>query len=139
MPADEDHRAPHTDAGIIIGSPGFIAPEVLRGKEADERVDIYALGAIFYTLLAGRVPFAGPTPQATINAQLRAAPVALHKLVPELPSALVELVSECLQADPKARLRSMTEVLQRLDALGLAPWTQEQARHWWKTQRRGAS
>ncbi|MBZ0235331.1 MAG: serine/threonine protein kinase, partial [Deltaproteobacteria bacterium] len=139
MPGDEDHRGPSTEAGIIIGSPGFIAPEVLRGREADERVDIYALGAVFYTLLAGRMPFSGPTPQATINAQLRASPVALHKLVPELPSALVELVNDCLQPEPKQRLRSMSEVLQRLDALGLPPWTQEQARHWWKNQRRAAA
>lgn len=138
IPGDEDHRGPLTDAGIIIGSPGFIAPEVLRGREADERVDIYAIGAILYTLLAGRVPFSGPTPQATINAQLRASPVALHKLVPELPSALVELVNDCLHPEPQQRLRSMSEVLQRLDALGLPPWTQEQARHWWKHQRRAA-
>jgi CHASE1-domain containing sensor protein/tRNA A-37 threonylcarbamoyl transferase component Bud32 len=133
---EDDHRGSVTEAGIIIGSPGFIAPEVLRGKEADERVDIYALGAVWYTLLAGRVPFSGPTPQATINAQLRASPVPLQKLVPELPSALVELVNDCMQADPKARLRSMTEVLQRMDALGLPAWTQDQARHWWKSHRR---
>lgn len=135
---EDDHRGSLTDAGIIIGSPGFIAPEVLRGKEADERVDIYALGAVFYTLLAGRQPYSGPTPQATINAQLRASPVALHKLVPELPIALVEMVNDCMNPDPKSRLRSMTEVLQRLDAVGLPPWTQEQARHWWKTHRRAA-
>jgi CHASE1-domain containing sensor protein/tRNA A-37 threonylcarbamoyl transferase component Bud32 len=137
LAGEGDHRGSLTDAGIIIGSPGFIAPEVLRGKEADERVDIYALGAVWYTLLAGRVPFSGPTPQATINAQLRASPVALHKLVPELPSALVELVNDLMQPDPKSRLRSMTEVLQRLDALGPPAWTQDQARHSWKTQRRG--
>lgn len=136
---EDDHRGSVTEAGIIIGSPGFIAPEVLRGGQADERVDIYALGAVFYTLLAGRQPFSGATPQATINAQLRNQPVALHKLVPELPSSLVEMVTDSMQPDPKQRLRSMTEVIQRLDALGLPPWTQEQARHWWKTQRRGAA
>ncbi|HUQ02876.1 MAG TPA: CHASE domain-containing protein [Kofleriaceae bacterium] len=135
---EDGHGGSLTEAGVIIGSPGFIAPEVIRGFEADERVDIYALGAVFYTLLAGRVPFAGPTPQATINSQLRNAPVALHKLVPELPSALVELVTDCMQPEPKARLRSMTEVLQRLDALGLPAWTQEQARHWWKNRRNAA-
>lgn len=138
-PVDPGSEPSLTALGVVVGTPDYIAPEQARGETIDERVDIYALGAVFYTLLAGRMPFSGPTPQATINAQLRASPVALHKLVPELPSALVELVNDCLQPEPKQRLRSMSEVLQRLDALGLPPWTQEQARHWWKNQRRAAA
>jgi serine/threonine-protein kinase len=136
---EDDHRGPATAEGIVIGSPGFIAPEVLRGKEADERVDIYALGAVWYSLLAGRLPYSGSSAAATIQSQLRATPVALHKLVPELPAALIELVTECMQPDPRLRLRSMSELLQRLDALGLPPWTQEQARRWWKDHRKVAS
>jgi serine/threonine protein kinase len=119
----------------VIGTPGFIAPEVLRGKDADERVDIYALGAVWYAMLAGRPPYAGPNAEATMKAQLRAAPVPLHKLDPELPMAVVELVTECMQADPRLRLRSMSELVQRLDALAVPAWTQEQARRWWKEKR----
>ena len=132
---DEDHGPAPSEAGIVTGTPGFIAPEVLRGKEADERVDIYALGAVWYALLAGRPPYAAATAELTMRAQLRAAPVPLHKLDPELPMSVVELVTECMQADPRLRVRSMRELLQRLDALGLPPWTQEQARRWWKERR----
>ncbi len=139
LAGDEDQRGPATAEGIVIGSPGFIAPEVLRGKVADERVDIYALGAVWYGLLAGRLPYSGATAAATIQSQLRAMPVPLNKLVPELPPPLIELVTDCMQPDPRLRLRSMSELLQRLDALGLPPWPQEQARVWWRDHRKVAS
>jgi CHASE1-domain containing sensor protein/tRNA A-37 threonylcarbamoyl transferase component Bud32 len=132
---DEDHAPLSSEAGLVIGTPGFIAPEVLRGKDADERVDIYALGAVWYAMLAGRPPYAAASPELTMKAQLRAAPVPLHKLDPELPMAVVELVTECMQADPRLRLRSMSELVQRLDALAVPPWTQELARRWWKERR----
>ena len=79
--------------------------------------------------------FAPATPELTMKAQLRAAPVPLHKLDPELPMTVVELVTECMQADPRLRLRSMSELVQRLEALGIPPWSQEQARRWWKEKR----
>jgi serine/threonine-protein kinase len=132
---DEDHTESRTDMGTVTGTPGFIAPEVLRGKDADERVDIYALGAVWYALLAGRAPFSGTSPESIMKAQLRAAPVPLHKLEPEVPMTVVELITECMQADPRLRLRSMSEVLERLDALKLPGWTQEQAKRWWKEKR----
>lgn len=132
---DEDHTESRSDVGHVTGTPGFIAPEVLRGKDADERVDIYALGAVWYALLTGRAPFSGPTPEAIMKAQLRAAPVPLHKLEPEVPMSVVELISECMQADPRLRLRSMSDLLGRIDGLTVADWTQEQARRWWKERR----
>lgn len=133
---DEELTRPRSEAGVVIGSPGFIAPEVLRGREADERVDIYAVGAIWYLLLAGRAPFSGPTPTVVMQSQLRAAPAPLHKLIPDLPAGLAELVADAMQPDPRLRLRSMSELLLRLDALELPAWTQEQARRWWKDHRR---
>lgn len=132
---DPDAEEPQSETGVIIGTPGFIAPEVLRGRAADERVDIYALGCIWYGLLAGQFPYRGATPDATIRAQLQAAPVPLRKLAPEVPIALAELITECMQPDPRLRLRSMREVLQRLDALGLPAWTAEDARKAWKALR----
>jgi serine/threonine protein kinase len=61
---DPDAEEPQSETGVIIGTPGFIAPEVLRGRAADERVDIYALGCIWYGLLAGQFPYRGATPDA---------------------------------------------------------------------------
>lgn len=132
---DPDAEAPQSEAGVIIGTPGFIAPEVLRGRAADERVDVYALGCVWYGLLAGQFPYRGATPDATIRAQLQAAPVPLRKLAPDVPIALAELITECMQPDPRLRLRSMREVLQRLDALGLPAWTADDARRAWKALR----
>ncbi len=121
-----------TDSGHIVGTPGFIAPEVLRGRPADERVDIYALGCVWYGLLSGRFPFVGATADGAIRAQLQGTPVPLRKLVPELPVPLVDLVADCMQADPRLRLRSMREVLQRLAALDLPVWSADDARRAWK-------
>lgn len=131
---DPDADEPQSESGVIIGTPGFIAPEVLRGRAADERVDIYALGCIWYGLLAGQFPYVGAGPDATIRAQLQAAPVPLRKLAPDVPIALAELITECMQPDPRLRLRSMREVLQRLDALALPAWTAEDARQAWKAR-----
>ena len=51
-----------TDAGVMIGTPEYMSPEQVEGKEADQRADIYALGVILYEMLTGHVPFEGDTP-----------------------------------------------------------------------------
>ena len=132
----EDSRdGEDTEAGIVIGSPGFIAPEVLRGQRATERVDIYALGAVWYALLTGQAPFNASSPAATMRAQLRAAPVPLRTLRPDVPAEVEDLIAECMQPDPRLRVRSMAELIARIDALALPAWTQDQARAWWAGRR----
>jgi eukaryotic-like serine/threonine-protein kinase len=51
-----------TRAGVIIGTPEYMSPEQVEGKEADQRADIYSLGVILYEMVTGRVPFEGDTP-----------------------------------------------------------------------------
>jgi tRNA A-37 threonylcarbamoyl transferase component Bud32 len=127
-----DHHV--TGAGLVVGTPGFIAPEVLFGGEPKASADVFGLGAVMYLLLAGQPPFPGETPRARLDAQLAGPPPDLLALRPDLPGPLHELVVECMQPDPRLRIGSMAAVVERLEALAsiIPEWTQDEARAWWK-------
>ena len=63
-----------TQTGLLIGTPGYIAPEQIEASEADARSDVYALGAILYYMLTGRSPYHGATPHSILVKQLQATP-----------------------------------------------------------------
>jgi eukaryotic-like serine/threonine-protein kinase len=123
-----DHGAPGTtDApGVreVTGTLRYMAPEQLRGRPADARSDLYALGLVLYELLAGHPAFDVRTPEALLEAQV-GGPPSLPRVV---PAALRALVSRLLATDPEARPASAGEVeaalhaeAARLDALGPSP------------------
>jgi serine/threonine protein kinase len=73
-----------TATGIVLGTPEFMSPEQLRGKQLDGRTDIYSLGLITYEMLTGKLPFEGRTQQELMIARLRHEPIPIRKLRPEL-------------------------------------------------------
>lgn len=89
--------------GARRGTPEYMAPEVIRGEPADPRSDLYALGAIGYALLAGRLPFEAADPLALLRRQLESAPEELQRLRPELPARLCRAVMACLAKAPADR------------------------------------
>jgi tetratricopeptide (TPR) repeat protein/TolB-like protein len=93
-------------AGAIAGTLPYMAPEQLEGRPVDGRADIFALGVILYEMLAGRPPFAGDTPSATIAAILTRQPLTLRSVVPGLSSDLSRIVSTCLAKRPDERWES---------------------------------
>ncbi len=103
-----------TRAGAGLGTPGFAAPEVVRGGVADARSDLFSLGALAYALLTGRRPFDGPTPSAATLAVLEREPEPPTVLRPELPRGLSEAVLAALAKEPARRPATVEAFLARL-------------------------
>jgi TolB-like protein/Tfp pilus assembly protein PilF len=101
----------------ITGTLPYIAPELLKGQEADARSDIWALGVILYEMAAGRRPFQGGTAYELSAAILREAPPPIS---PQLPPVLQSVVDKCLDKDPSQRYHSGGEVRAALEAAGTA-------------------
>ena len=98
-----------TATGAILGTPDYMAPEQIRGGEADVRSDVYALGATAYAALAGRPPFEGSTPIAVGFRAVNEAPRPLRELRTDVPPALETAVMRALSKDPLARFRDAAE------------------------------
>ena len=100
-----------TTSGQLIGTPGYMAPEQAQGaKHVDERLDVYALGAILYAMLTARPPFQAATLPATLRQVLERDPVPPSQLNPEVPRELETICLRALQKDRAARFRSAEEL-----------------------------
>ena len=107
-----------TSAGMAIGTPAYMAPEQLAGDPAaDHRIDIYAVGLLAYELLTGESPFTGPSPQATMAAQLTRVPEPLYQCCPDVPPPLSAIIMQCLAKEPHLRPPSAEALMTALDAI----------------------
>ena len=107
-----------TTAGVAIGTPAYMAPEQLAADPAaDHRVDIYAVGLLAYELFTGESPFTGPSPAATMAAQLTRDPEPLATCCPDVPEDLSGVVMRCLAKQPSERFATAHELLEQLDAV----------------------
>ncbi|HSA93155.1 MAG TPA: protein kinase [Terriglobales bacterium] len=103
-----------TDRGIVVGTFQYMAPEVLEGKEADARADIFALGVVLYEMATGRPAFQGKTRASLIAAILSSEPPPIAQLQPLTPPALERVVKACLAKDPEERIQTAHDVLLQL-------------------------
>ena len=107
-----------TGAGVMIGTPEYMSPEQVEGKETDQRSDIYSLGVILYEMVTGRVPFEGDTP-FTIGIKHKSEPPQdPHELNAQLPEDLSRLILRCLEKDKSARYQTAAEVGAELEKIG---------------------
>lgn len=97
-----------TQAGVILGTAGYMSPEQARGKSADKRSDIWAFGCVLWEMLTGTRLFHGETVSDTLAAVLRA-DIEWETLPAETPPAIRRLLERCLERDPKRRLRDVGE------------------------------
>ena len=104
-----------TGAGAIIGTPEYMSPEQVEGKEADQRADIYALGIILFEMVTGRVPFEGETAFRIAMKQKEEAPKNPQLLNPNLPDDLAGVILKCLEMDPAKRYLSAADVRAELE------------------------
>ena len=105
-----------TRAGVVYGTPGFMAPEQLRGAPVDERCDVYALGATLYHLLARRPPHYSKVGGEMMKAAVEGPPTPLRELVPGVSPELATIVDKALAHDRTARYpdaRALADDLQR--------------------------
>jgi serine/threonine protein kinase/Flp pilus assembly protein TadD len=111
------HDETATREGAVMGTPGQMAPEQIRGQRADARADVFALGLLLFEAATGRHPFPADDPAARSLAILRDAPLALSRLRSDLPRELERLLDRCLEKDPDRRLASAAELRHDLEAL----------------------
>ena len=109
-------QMPLTEAGSLMGTMHYLAPEVLRGEAAAPQSDIWALGVILYEMAVGKLPFNGQTSFELTSAILRDTPMPLP---PRVPASLGTIVTRCLEKDPGQRFQSAGEVRTALETITL--------------------
>jgi hypothetical protein len=105
-----------TQAGLVLGTPGYVSPEQITGRPASPASDVYALGALLFEALTGRPPFTGEDAVATLRNQLEEPAPRPGSLVPGLPRSADDMACTALARDPAKRFRSagdMREALRR--------------------------
>jgi hypothetical protein len=104
-----------TQAGFVLATPRFAAPEQLRGEDVDGRADLFAAGILLFHLLTGRFPFAGTDFLQVASAVFRDAPTPLRSIDPTLPAALAAVVEKALAKDREARYGTAAEMAAALE------------------------
>ena len=100
-----------TGEGVIIGTPEYMSPEQVEGKEVDPRSDIYSLGVVLYEMMTGRPPFEGDTPLAVAVLHKSEAPRDPREIIPQIPENLARIILRCLEKEKSRRPQSAEEVL----------------------------
>jgi tetratricopeptide (TPR) repeat protein len=103
-----------TGAGMMIGTPEYMSPEQVEGKEVDQRSDIYSLGVILYEMMTGRVPFEGDTPFTIGMKHKGEMPKDPKELNAQVPQDLSQVILRCLEKEKGKRYQSAGEVRSEL-------------------------
>src|SRR5262252_6197574 len=113
MDATETPTGGATRTGAMLGTPGYMSPEQLRGESVDARSDVFSLGAVIYEMLAGQRPFPGSLLESGY-AILHHEPAPLSD---GLPPTLVQIVNRCLEKAPARRFQSASDLAFDLELL----------------------
>lgn len=110
-------RVTDTNVDFAVGTPGYIAPEQVRGEALDHRGDLYSVGVMMYELHTGRLPFIGTTSMDVLLAHATETPPTFAELGLEgwVPPAIEELIFDCLAKDPEDRPQSARDLGDRLE------------------------
>jgi eukaryotic-like serine/threonine-protein kinase len=111
-----DLQAAQAEAGKAYGTPYYISPEQIRGElDVDPRADLYSLGATFYHMVTGRVPFDAATPSAVMHKHLKEELVPPDHIVPELSAGVGEIIEVAMAKKRKLRYQSAEDMLADLE------------------------
>jgi serine/threonine-protein kinase len=103
-----------TQTGMTLGTPLYMAPEQVEGKQIDQRTDIYSLGVTAYHMIAGHPPYQGDTAVEVAFKHLRGEAELLETIRPDFSKDICELVQKMMSVDPMKRPQSFAEVLNSL-------------------------
>ncbi len=106
-----------TEAGVVMGTAGYMSPEQVRGTAVDARSDIFSFGAILYEMLAGKRAFHGETSADTMSSILREDPPELSETNRNVSPALDRIVQHCLEKNPESRFHSASDIAFDLEHL----------------------
>jgi len=104
-----------TKTGMVIGTPEYMSPEQIDGKDVDYRTDIYTLGVILYEMVTGKVPFEGDTPLSVALKHKSEIPRDPRELNDQLPEGLSRVIMKCMEKEKEKRYQSLKELIFELD------------------------
>jgi serine/threonine-protein kinase len=106
-----------TADGGVLGTADYMSPEQAEGKQASSRADLYSLGSVLYTLLAGHPPFAGKTLPEVIHGVRFEKPAAIRRLAPDTPEAFEGIIMQLLEKEPQRRVPTALALVNRLKSM----------------------
>ncbi|GMU22635.1 MAG: hypothetical protein AMXMBFR13_27200 [Phycisphaerae bacterium] len=113
-----DLKAAMAEAGRAYGTPYYISPEQIRGEvNIDFRADVYSLGATFYHMVTGKVPFEGATPAAVMHKHLKESLIPPDHIVPSLSTGLGEVIERMMAKNREERYATMSDLISDLEAV----------------------
>ena len=110
------HEPRLTSKGMVLGTPEYMSPELIRGQKPSIASDLYALGCIGYAMIAGRPPFLGETPVDTMMQQVQESTPSLTDTVQGVAPELADIIARLIDKDPAARYADAYGVIRDLDA-----------------------
>lgn len=117
-------KSRQTQVGHAVGTPMYMAPEQLRGEEVDGRTDLYAVGAVLFELVTGRMAFEADSDYALMMKQLHEAPPAASDLVAGVPAVIDEIIRQAMakrREDRFANAVAFREALETLAGIAAPP------------------
>lgn len=103
-----------TQLGTTMGTPLYMSPEQVHGKNVDQRSDIYSFGVTCFHMLAGHPPFRGESAIVIAMQHIKDAPPSLEKLRPDIPALLCRIIHKCMEKNPDERYQSAAAVIKDL-------------------------
>ena len=99
-------RSDLTSLGNVVGTPAYMSPEQVEGRQLDARSDLFSIGCVMYAMVAGKSPFRASNAIAAARNVMSEPHVPLTEIADDLPDYLVEIVDRLLQKEPADRFRS---------------------------------